>query len=171
LKPQGREHKAVQEYLQQAFSPNLKLEHPFPRIKRIADCALLYDKFIFEIQSSPIPLKEVESRIEDYKKEGFSVIWILHDRFFNKKTLSESEFFLRKKHPSFFTNIDPMGQGFIYDQKERFYQMKRIETSHLKKIDLTRPKRLFYKKRMELLIAQAKHLYAAQLARIHEAFH
>ncbi len=101
------------------FSPNLplgdcRLEYRFPSINRIADVAWLSQKIVFEIQYSPIKAAEILARNYDYQRQGWKIIWILHDQQYNQKRLSAAEFALRSS-PHFFTNIDQMGSGMIYD--------------------------------------------------------
>jgi competence protein CoiA len=101
------------------------LEKSFPSIGRIADVAWIKRKIIFEIQCSPISLEEAKNRSEDYRKMGFTPVWILHDRRFNRNRLSAAEHFLRKRE-CYFTNIDERGMGMIYDQEERYRENRRL---------------------------------------------
>lgn len=119
-----RQHGKTQEHLKtQLFIERLlpqetvRMEHPFPEIGRIADVAWLSEKIVFEVQCSPISLEEVKKRNEDYGSLGFYVIWILHDKRFNKRRLGAAEEYLRSLL-SYFSNISRQGKGFIYDQKE-----------------------------------------------------
>lgn len=109
-------HKKVQLALKKALTPHeVWLEKNFPVIGRIADVVWPAQKLIFEVQCSSISVQEIEARCRDYEKIGFSVIWILHDCCFNRPYLSPAERFLRTK-PHYFTNINAMGHGEIYDQ-------------------------------------------------------
>ncbi len=93
------------------------LEHPFKAINRIADVAWINKKLIFEIQYSPITAVEIKARNIDYASLGYQVIWIMHDSRYNQDKLSAAEDFLHKNNqPHYFTNIDEIGQGIIYDQ-------------------------------------------------------
>lgn len=109
-------HLQVQSHLLHLF-PNTEcfLEHRFPSIKRIADVVWEPQKLIFEVQCSPIFAAEVASRNQDYANQGYQVIWILHDRCFNKRKTSAAEHFLQN-FPHYYTNIDAKGRGCIYDQ-------------------------------------------------------
>ncbi|MEM8728221.1 MAG: competence protein CoiA family protein, partial [Chlamydiota bacterium] len=80
-------HQAVQRAIGTAL-PQVILEKSFPEIHRIADVVYPPKKIIYEIQYSPITLKEVQQRNRDYATLGYTVIWILHDRHFNRKILS-----------------------------------------------------------------------------------
>lgn len=91
------------------------LEVRFPEIQRIADCVWHKHKVIFEIQCSPISAAEVRSRNTDYRKMGYSVIWILHDKQFGMKKPSAAEIYLASQ-VHYFTNIDAWGKGNFYDQ-------------------------------------------------------
>ena len=88
-------HLAIQKVLSKSL-PGSRLEHRFPSIGRVADVVYFPKKIIFEVQCSPISLKEVQKRNRDYLSLGFTVIWILHDRHYNKKTLSLAERACRK---------------------------------------------------------------------------
>ncbi len=91
------------------------LEKRFPKINRIADVVWEDKKLIFEIQCSPISSNEVYERNQDYKKAGYEVVWILHDKRFNQKRLTGAEHFLHSL-PHYFTNMNVEGKGEIYDQ-------------------------------------------------------
>ena len=112
------EHLHVQLRLLEALSSEeAQIEAPFPKIGRIADVAWHTKKIVFEVQCSPIALAEVTSRIFDYQREGYAVIWILHDKQFNKTFLSAAERHLRGT-PCYYTNCDKVGNGAVYDQFE-----------------------------------------------------
>lgn len=102
-----------------------QIECPFEGIGRIADVAWHTQKIVFEVQCSPISLKEVEERIFDYQRAGYTILWILHDKQFNKNQLSASEHLLRK-NPCYYTNIDKMGEGVVYDQFEVLRDYRRV---------------------------------------------
>lgn len=112
-------HLNIQLHLK-SLIPEATLEKPFPSIGRIADVTWEKHKIVFEIQCSLISYKEAETRCEDYEKAGYTPIWILYVKRFNKKNLSPAEFFLRKR-PCFFSD------GFkIYDQFEVISERKRL---------------------------------------------
>lgn len=116
LSAKGEKHIQVQKFLQASFTEgDLVLEKRFPSIGRIADAVYLPEKIIFEVQCSPIAAEEIEARNRDYGLIGYQVIWILHDSLYNRFRLSAAEIAL-DYHPHYFTNIDPLGRGFIYDQ-------------------------------------------------------
>jgi competence protein CoiA len=122
----SQEHIRLQWKLFELFGPSeSQIECPFPTIGRIADVVWHPKKLIFEIQCSPIPLEEVQCRILDYNLAGYEVVWILHDKQFNKKNLSAAEHFLRNI-PCYFTNIDKTGFGIVYDQFEVIKNYKRM---------------------------------------------
>lgn len=109
------EHLQAQFYLKQLLGEECVLEYSFPSIHRIADCAWISKKIIFEIQCSSISQEEVIRRNEDYASMGYRVVWILHDRRFNQRRLSAAELWLQE-HPHYFTNMDMQGKGHFYDQ-------------------------------------------------------
>lgn len=115
LHGKGMVHLQIQLYLQSLLSSECQLEYRFPEINRIADVAWIPHNLIFEIQCSPIFAEEVRKRNHDYNKLGWQVIWILHDKRFNKWRLSAAEYFLRASG-YYFTNMTANGQGIIYDQ-------------------------------------------------------
>ncbi len=123
----SRPHLIIQKLLMRAL-PGSVLEHPFPPIGRIADFVYFPKKLIFEVQCSPIDLYEVRKRNEDYASLGFTVIWILHDRIFNKGILPPAEFYLRQ-NLAYYTSINQFGQGFFYDQLDFFRGLKRVYRS------------------------------------------
>lgn len=109
-------HLQLQNYFFNQLPPgDCQLELPFPSIGRIADVAWLSHKIVFEIQYSPISAEEALARNRDYEKEGWSVVWILHDDRYNQVRLSAVEMALRS-FPHFFSNMDRSGKGIIYDQ-------------------------------------------------------
>ena len=117
-----RQHKKSLEHLQLQLKIlhsigelDAQIECPFPSIQRIADVAWHEKKIIFEIQCSPISLEETQSRNHDYRSIGYEVIWILHEKKFNQKKLSAAENYLRNS-PCYFTDIDKMANGVVYDQ-------------------------------------------------------
>lgn len=125
----GAVHLQLQSYFfQQLPVGDCQLECSFPSIGRIADVAWHSQKMIFEIQCSPISAEEVLARNRDYQQMGWQVIWILHDHRYNQFRLSAAELALRSS-PHFFTNMDQLGSGIIYDQFDvcdRGLRLKRL---------------------------------------------
>ncbi|MEM7175021.1 MAG: competence protein CoiA family protein [Chlamydiota bacterium] len=117
------------------------LEKRFPSIQRIADIAWTCQKIVFEIQCSPITLKEVKARNSAYQKLGFWVVWVLHDKRFNRFFLSAAEAFLRCQS-SYFTNIDSHGNGIVYDQVEHLRNHRRLRKGPSLTVYLNKPKSL-----------------------------
>ena len=108
--------------------------------KHIADIFWEKRRLVFEVQCSPMNLRECKKRTKDLEKQGMKVVWILHEKSFNKKYLSPMEHYLRRKKRCFFTNIDQGGRGIIYDQEEVIYFQKRIKRSPPSPLDLSLPK-------------------------------
>jgi competence protein CoiA len=102
-------------FLKHLHRNDCRIEYHFPSINRIADVAWLSKKLIFEIQYSPISASEVAERNRDYASCGWTVIWILHDHRFNQVRLTSAEIAL-KSHPHYFSNMDHLGRGILYDQ-------------------------------------------------------
>lgn len=101
---------------------------------RRADCVWEDSKIVFEIQISPISLNEVQNRIDDYSKQGYQVVWILHDQVFNVRTVSRAEKFLRHFCATYYCN-----GGCIYDQLEVVQGERRIYKGEPLVIDLRQP--------------------------------
>jgi len=132
-------HLTIQKALIKALREHdTTLEKRFPKIQRIADVVWESKKLIFEVQCSPITLAEVKNRMADYAKEGYRVIWVLHDRRFNRRRLSAAEHYLRPKD-AFFTSLNPSGKGQFYDQAETLRHFRRLQKSSPIPIDLQNP--------------------------------
>lgn len=138
--PSCRQHQKSLPHLQlqlhlKSLIPNSFLEKPFPEIRRIADVAWEEKRLIFEIQCSPISQEEAKSRCEDYARLGYTVVWILHDRRFNKKNLSAAEAYLRSIRP-----LGYFARGIeIYDQYDVIQNARRVFRGLRLPIDLTKP--------------------------------
>lgn len=102
-------------FLQSLPKDECRLERRFPLIQRIADVVWEERKLVFEIQCSPISYQEMQERNVAYQSQGYHVIWILHEKSFNKERLSASEA-LAKKTGCYYCNIDANGNGDIFDQ-------------------------------------------------------
>lgn len=127
----GAIHLKIQHFFVNQLSPgDCILEYPFPTIGRIADVAWLSQKIVFEIQYSAISGEEALARNRDYQKEGWTVVWILHDHRYNQIRLSAVEMALEHS-PHFFTNMDQFGKGLIYDQfdlKDKGLRLSRLSS-------------------------------------------
>ena len=117
------EHIQTQIFIKKLFE-NLSchMEYRFNSINRIADLYIEELNLVIEIQCSFISVKEVKTRISDYGKLGLRVLWILHEKKFNKKTKTPVEIFL-KNQTYYYTNINDVGQGIIFDSY--FFSKKR----------------------------------------------
>lgn len=119
-------HRHIQLALKKALAPQeVWLERAFPQIGRIADCVWPNQKLIFEIQCSRVSPREILARNRDYQKIGYRVIWILHDRHYNRTFLTlEERILLTQTH--YFTNINAFGTGEIYDQHSQIHLRRRV---------------------------------------------
>ncbi len=117
----------------------IKIEHPFPR--HFADLYWPEKKIIIEIQCTPISLHEAIRRTLDYENLGFDVVWILHQKSFNKATLTPTELYLRSRN-ALYTNIFTNNTGIIYDQDEVIAGHRRLFRSSPYPIDITMPEKL-----------------------------
>lgn len=127
-------HLQTQHYMNKIL-PDCELEKRFSAINRIADVVWEKEKLIFEIQCSPITAKEIEARNRDYHSLGYRVIWILHNRLYNKSRLTAAEFFLQEI-PHYFTDMNADGEGFIYDQWCQIHKGKRLDSLDSRKVNL-----------------------------------
>jgi competence protein CoiA len=101
-------HLQIQLHLKSLIG-SLSLEKKFPN--RIADACWSEEKIVFEVQCSPLSLQEAKKRSEDYLNLGYTPVWILHDRRYNRTRLTPAEEYLRSRMTTFFTD----GRNF-YDQ-------------------------------------------------------
>ncbi len=135
-------HRAIQCALKKALAPELVwLEKSFPTINRVADVVWPAQNILFEVQCSPISPQEVEARINAYKQVGYTVIWILHDRRFNQRWETPAERFLRS-HPHYFSTMNALGEGEIYDQYAHIRWGERIRRTPRYPITLPAPQHL-----------------------------
>ncbi len=135
-KGKSQEHVAVQRALVAALPiGEAQQERAFPAISRVADVVWLPRRVVFEVQCSPISLREVLSRSEEYASQGFQVVWVLHEKNFNRDHLSPSEIFLRGQR-SYFTNIDHLGRGEVYDQTEKIVFNRRYFKGEAYRVDI-----------------------------------
>jgi len=132
-------HLAIQNYLLHLLPDNeVTLECRFSEIQRIADVVWMPKRLIFEVQCSPITAEEVQQRNQDYERLGFQVVWIFHDRRFNRWRVTAAEETLMDR-PFYFTNMDAEGRGMIYDQTCLIQKGIRRERSERSEVDLSRP--------------------------------
>lgn len=142
LHAKGMDHLEVQNHLLKLLPDGEAfLEHSFTEIGRIADVAWPVKKLIFEVQCSPISSQEIKQRTQAYRSIGYQVVWILHDKQFNRLRLSAAELSLQTI-PHFFTNIDNNGNGLIYDQYSIFKKGMRMGKLERLPIDLSKPRQL-----------------------------
>lgn len=128
LSLKSAEHLQSQLFLQKNLPDTVTLEKSFPSIRRIADVVWETKKMILEVQCSPISLGEVKRRIHDYGKLGYQVLFLLHDKTFNRPSLSQAEQYLREQ-TCYFLNINRRGHGYIYDQTEILSGNRRLTRS------------------------------------------
>jgi competence protein CoiA len=139
LNQKSMAHIQTQLHLQSLFlERELGLEVRFPTIQRIADAVWFSKKIIFEVQCSPMTTLEAKARMDDYLKEGYRVVWVLHDHRYNQSNLSALERSL-VPHPHYYTNINAEGQGMIYDQFSKIQLGKRYDRMDPLPVYLSRP--------------------------------
>jgi competence CoiA-like predicted nuclease len=108
-------HKKMQKFLKTEFIDAIvELEKPFSAISRIADVVFVKEKLVVEIQTSLLRISEMLERQEDYRKIGFSVIWLLHNEvFMNKNRPLVTRFFYNKA--AFVFSFGPQNRFTFYD--------------------------------------------------------
>ncbi len=121
----SKEHLQLQCKLVDLIGQDAQMEVRFDGIDRIADVAWHAKKIVFEIQRSAISVEEVKGRNLDYERAGYAVIWVLHEAQFNRGRMSAAEHFLRGTQ-CYFTDIDTLGDGIIYDQFEVILGYRRV---------------------------------------------
>ncbi len=117
------------------------LEKHFSSIGRIADLAWDEEKLIFEVQCSPMTREEMLQRTNDYGSLGYQVVWILHERNYNKFRITHLEAGIAPI-PHYYTDINPSGEGVIYDQWHLSSQGVRLKGLPRLSIDISRPSKL-----------------------------
>jgi hypothetical protein len=120
------------------------LEYPFKN--RRADVFWKSKNIVFEVQISPISLKEVIKRSKDFEEIGIHLVWILHQKTFNKKHITPSEEYLLNNKTVFYTNISQSGEGIIFDQEQAISFTTRVLKSPPVEIDICSPIFKGYKK-------------------------
>ncbi len=137
-------HQTIQQTLQRRLPKGeASLEYPLGEL--IADIAWPKKKLVFEVQCSPISILDAKRRTEGYLKEGFTPIWILHQKTFNQHKISDGEGYLRKATECYYTDITELGQGRVYDQRERIEGGVRLFRSDPREIDIARLTKSFRK--------------------------
>lgn len=117
-------HIAVQRLIREQIGQERTIEEMrFGEIGRVADVAWPEKKWLFEVQCSPISALEVEERMRDYARLGYQVIWILHDKTFNRRLLAAAELFLQSKTHYFTDGLS------IYDECQLIWQHQRAVRS------------------------------------------
>jgi hypothetical protein len=120
------------------------LEHYFKNHR--ADVYWQSEKIVFEVQCSPISLKEAKKRSKDFEDLNIHLVWILHQKTFNKIHMSPSEEYLVKNKTVFYTNISQNGEGIIFDQEHALCFDQRVVKSPPVEIDIASPLFTKYKK-------------------------
>lgn len=138
----SRTHLALQRHLMDILPDGQAvMEKRFDEIGRIADVFWAEQNLLFEIQCSPMSRQEMLNRTEAYRSLGYQVVWILHEKSFNKFRLTSLEGAIQDI-PHYFTNMSPGGEGVIYDQCCFISRAVRIKTWKRLPVDLSLPKRI-----------------------------
>ena len=135
-------HLLLQLQLQALFPKGeIILERPFLSISRIADACWERHKIIFEIQCSLLSEIEAKARTEDYAMLGYTVVWLLDDRIFNKTTLRPTEPFFRT-YPCYYVHYQRTSRPLFYDQFELLEKTRRSKKGPRLAVQLTEPRRM-----------------------------
>ena len=133
------DHLLAQLQLEKLVPPGaIQLERPFLDISRIADACWEEKKIVFEIQCSQLEIPEATARIKDYASQGYRVVWLLHDRLFNRKATRPVELFLRQGL-AYYIHIERGLTSLYYDQFEVLAHGKRLKKGKKLPIDLQAP--------------------------------
>ena len=116
--------------------------------KRRADIYWPKQKIVFEIQCTPISLATVRERNSDYEAFDLSVVWILHQKTFNKTFVGPAENYMRSRG-ALYTNIFTNHTGTIYDQFEVINGHRRLYKSPPLSINITKPYPLSWQETMK----------------------
>lgn len=134
----NRLHLAVQHKVKELIdAPDVYLEYSFKG--HIADVYWESKNTVFEIQCSPMPLKEIKKRTNDYEKLGIHLVWILHQKTFNKNSLSPAENYIIQNKRFYYTDISQHGEGIVFTQEEVILYERRLFKSYPLPIDLSQP--------------------------------
>jgi len=140
LYSKSEDHLVLQLQVQRFLADRtVQIERPFLDIHRVADVLWEKEKIAFEIQCSNLDLIEAESRIRDYNRIGYEVVWLLDDRIFNRRFMRDAEELLRS-HPCYFFKFQRSGPAFVYDQMEIIISKKRMKRGSPIRVDLSKPR-------------------------------
>jgi len=135
-------HIHIQQHLQKLLPlGEAFLEKHFPSINHIADVVWITQKLVFEIQCSSITTEDIHRRNHAYKTIGYNVIWILHKHLYDKHLFTTVEEALMST-PTYVTNIDETGQGYIYDHPYLVNNRYKYFVHTPLPIDLTKPQNM-----------------------------
>lgn len=134
----NRLHLMVQNEILRIIGDNtLSLEHRFKG--HIADIYWEKHGIVFEVQCSKMSLEECKKRTDDFESLGIRIVWILHQKSFNKPLLSPMEQYLLAHKNVYYTNISQQREGIIFDQEQAIcYGVSRIKSPPIQ-IDLSKP--------------------------------
>lgn len=133
LYSKSEDHLVAQLEIKKKFPEGaLQMERPFLQINRVGDLCWEAEKIVFEIQCSQMSEKEAQMRTRDYRSIGYDVVWLLDDRYFNKKISRPAEHFFRK-NGGYYLHTKTVQ---IYDQFEIFSEKRRIRKGKKMAINL-----------------------------------
>ncbi len=125
LYSKSEDHMLAQLFIQAMLPPGEAfIEYPFLEVNRVADVLWKPAKIIFEIQCSLMSPHEAQSRIHDYEKLGYKIVWILDDHLYNRKMLKPAEKLIRNS-TCYYATLRKQEKPFFYDQFEMFYDTQR----------------------------------------------
>lgn len=126
LYSKSEDHLVAQLYIRSLLPPGeATIEQPFFELLRVADVIWESKKIIFEIQCSPLTPYEAEKRTDDYRRVGYQLVWILDDKYYNKRHVKPAEALVRAA-PCYYATLRSQPSPRIYDQFEVIAQERRI---------------------------------------------
>ncbi len=129
------EHLFVQQKILESLPQGeARMEVHFREIGRVADVAWEAGKVIFEVQYSPMTPEEALARTADYHSLGWNVVWILHDARYNQEMQSSLEEGIAHL-PHYYTDMDALGRGGIYDQLVMWREGRKYAASPPREIE------------------------------------
>ncbi|MBS0624709.1 MAG: hypothetical protein JSS32_01505 [Verrucomicrobia bacterium] len=142
LYSKSEDHLLLQLEIKNLFAKEeIHLERPFVSIGRLADACWERCKIVFEIQCSQLSASEARSRIHDYASVGYSVVWLLDDRLFNRRILRPGELQLRQ-HLCYYVKFRRTTRSFFYDQFEVFQGNRRLKRGSRLSVQLPAPRQM-----------------------------
>ena len=139
LYSKSEDHLVAQLYIRSLLPPGESvIEKPFFELLRVADVIWEPKKIVYEIQCSPLTPYEAEKRRDDYRRVGYQLVWILDDRYYNKRHVKPAEAQIRTS-PCYYATLRSHPAPRFYDQFEVIAEETRIHRGHRLSVQLASP--------------------------------